>query len=493
MLEASRSALARRPVADSSDHRAALLATAVASLAAWALTRDWIAAAGLFVLWAGWHWLRTAEGSPVLRLAFTFQWIQVTAGMYYYGLSGRRLPAMDWSDYRPMVLIGLGCLVAVLAGLRLGMATARWWPADDRPRPERALGWRSLVTIYAVLLAVTGPVQALAWEVPELTQAILALTYFRVAVLFMMFWQLIRLPAGWCGIVLLLAVEVAFGFTGYFAGFREPLMMAAVALVSIFDSRRVKHWLVLGVLLATMLGTGLMWLSVRTGYREDFESDVFAASRLARAERFIDLSSTWMRSSSPREFVDDLDFFVERLWAVYYPALAVTRVPAVLPYEDGNLLWRAITDTFLPRLLFPDKGTLPSDSDMVIRYSGVWVAGAEQNTSIAFGYAAESYVDFGVPLMFLPIFAWAVLLGIGYQALLRLIRHRDLAVAVVTVIFWLSLYLFERSWAKNLGTFATLVVYLGGATIAADRMLLRFRLRRASPALRGARASPTLS
>src|SRR5262249_62266266 len=104
--------------------------------------------------------------------------------------------------------------------------------------------------------AVTGPARARAWEARGLPQAILALTSFRVAVLFMMFWQLIRLPAGWCGIVLLLAVEVAFGFTGYFAGFREPLMMAAVALVSIFDSRRGKHWLVLWVLRPPQLRSG---------------------------------------------------------------------------------------------------------------------------------------------------------------------------------------------------------------------------------------------
>jgi hypothetical protein len=256
-------------------------------------------------------------------------------------------------------------------------------------------------------------------------------------------------------------------------------MMAAVALVSVFDARRVRHWLVLGLLLATMVATGLMWLSIRTGYREDFESEVFAASRLARAERIVDLSSTWFRNS-PRDLVDDLDSFVERLWTVYYPALAVSRVPDVLPHEDGGLLWRALADTFLPRLLFPDKGVLPSDSEMVIRYSGVWVAGPEQNTSIAFGYAAESYIDFGIPLMFAPVLLWGALLGAAYTALLRIIRHRDLAVAVVTVIFWLSLYLFERSWAKNFGTFATLVVYLGGATIAVDRLLLRLRARRAT-------------
>jgi hypothetical protein len=455
-----------------------IVATAAASGLAWLLTSDWIAAAALWVLWAGWHWLRDPEGPPVLPLAFAFQWVQVTAGLYYYALSGHRLPAMDHSDYQPMVLIGLGCLIALLVGIRIGMLTGRWWPPIPQPESVKPFGWAALISLYLVLLAVTGPVQALAWELPEFTQAILALTYFRLALLFMMFWGLAQRRLGWCRIVLLLAGEIVFGFTGYYAGFREPLMMAAVALMGVFDARRLRHWFVLGLLLVTMFVTGLMWLSIRAGYRQEFEDEVFAESRAVRAERLLDLSSTWVKSDAG-ELRDDLDSFIERLWVVYYPALAVSRVPSVLPHEDGELLWRALRDTLQPRLLFPDKGIQPSDSEMVIRYSGVWVAGAEQNTSVAFGYAAESYVDFGLPLMFLPVLLWGIILGVGYQALLRLIYHRELAVAVVTVIFWLSLYLFERSWTKTFGTFATLMVYLGGAAILADRILLRLRSRRA--------------
>jgi hypothetical protein len=475
LVDVSRPGTGRVPVP------ASLVATGASSVLAWSLTGDWIAAVALWVLWAGWHVLQTDEGPPVLPLAFTFQWVQVTAGLYYYALSGRRLPAMDFSEYRPMVLIGLGCLTALVAGLGVGMIAGRWRRGEHEPRATSPFGWGTLLGLYLLLFAVTGQVQALAWEIPELTQAILAFTYLRFALLFMMFWRLAQRRLGWCWIVVLLASEIAFGFTGYFAGFREPLMMAAVALLGVFDARRVKHWVVLGLLVATMLATGLMWLGIRTGYRQDFENEVFAASRVARAERLVDLSSVWIRSDV-REFMTDLDFLVERLWAVYYPALAVSRVPDVLPHEDGGLLWRAVTDTFLPRFLFPDKGVLPSDSEMVIRYAGVWVAGAEQNTSIAFGYAAESYVDFGIPLMFLPVLLWGVVLGAGYQALLRMIHDRELAVAVVTVVLWLSLYLFERSWAKNFGTFATLMLYLGGVTILADRMLLRLRDKRAGSA-----------
>jgi hypothetical protein len=40
----------------------------------------------------------------------------------------------------------------------------------------------------------------------------------------------------------------------------------------------------------------------------------------------------------------------------------------------------------------------------------------------------------------------------------------------------MSLYLFERSWIKTLGLTVTMMVYLGGATILVDRVLLWARV-----------------
>jgi hypothetical protein len=307
------------------------------------------------------------------------------------------------------------------------------------------------------------------------------LTYIRFALLFLIFRRLSqpRIRLSW--IALLLAGEIALGFTGYFAGFREPMMMAAMVLTGAFDRRRVTHWVVLGALGIAMLFTGVIWMGIRSEYRRDFEDQVFARSREARLDRISALSSKWL-GHSPGEMLSDFDAFVDRLWAVYYPALALDRVPAVTPHEDGEILWAAVVHVLTPRLLFPDKPPVESDSEKVRRYTGMWVAGIEENTSIAFGYAAESYVDFGVPLMFLPVFAYGFLMGMAYHGLLRLIRHHELAIASVTVIFWLSLYLFERSWANMLGLSLTLIVYLGGVTFLVDRLLRSRALTIRAPA-----------
>lgn len=448
----------------------------------WLLTGEPLAAVGLLVLWAGWRWLPRFEGPPVIPLAFTFQWLQVTLGVYYVGLTGRTLPPVLLSDYRPMVAIGLGCMVALILGLRLG---ARPWrpPANlanhfGGARPNRTVPMATLLAAYLVLTASQGPLQALAWQIPLVTQGILAVGFLRLALLFLVYRRLLTPPVRYQPLVLLTGFEVILGFTGYFAGFREPLMILALAMMERFDLRRARHWAALTAVGLIMVTTALLWISIRIPYREDFQLEAFAESRTARLERIGDLSSDWL-DSSREELLDDVDSLADRLWAIYYPALAVSRVPEVVPHEDGRILGAAVRHIVMPRLLFPDKPPLTSDSQMVRRYSGIWVAGPEHGASIAFGYAAESYVDFGVPWMFLPVFVWALFLGWAYRFLShRLILHRELAVALVTVVFWLVLYLFERSWIKTLGFSITLMIYLGATVFLLDRWLLARKRRR---------------
>src|SRR5207244_1369988 len=99
---------------------------------------------------------------------------------------------------------------------------------------------------------------------------------------------------------------------------------------------------------------GFLWLGIRSEYRRDFVHEEFAASRAARVQRITELATDWT-SRSVGDRLHNLDYFVTRLWAVYYPAFAVERVPAVLPHEKGALLWRTIKHVLMPRVFFRDK------------------------------------------------------------------------------------------------------------------------------------------
>ncbi len=446
--------------------RAALVVIAVY------VTGEWVAGAAVAALLLVWWLLSSAEGPPVLALAVTYQWVQVSIGIFYSMLIGEPLEAMVKSDWRTMVLIGLGCVVTLAISLSVGLLFMRNRLSTPESRPALAFSPSVLYAAYGMSLLVTGIVQELAWQYPSITQAILALNFSHLALVFLLARRFTRPIFAWEKLAALMALEVALGFTGYFANFREPLLMGAIALVEVFDRRDSRHWAFFATVVVVLGVSSVVWMNVRGELRRDVDEEI-ETTRLERLDKVRALSEGFF--SQGGDFRDSTTRVVERVWAIYYPALAVERVPSVLPHTNGAIIEGALSHLVTPRFLFPDKDDLPSDSEMVRKYSGMKVASTEENTSIAFGYAAESYTDFGLPWMFLPVLIYGLVMGAAYQTWLTVIRHRELAVSLVTVIFWLSLYLFERSWIKTMGLALTLMVYLGGLSYLIDQYLLTRR------------------
>jgi hypothetical protein len=441
----------------------------IAFAAGWLVFGDWIAGLSFAVLALAWLALPAEEGAPVLALAATMQWVSVTIGYFYHAVTGRDMEATVRADYRSMVLLGLGCVFAMIVGLWCGRKLIQRLPPKPGLRPSHALTFKTLVLVYVVFTAVLGSIALAAYDFGGLAMAILALSYLRLGLLYLLFRRFVARNQ-WYLVGLVLFVEIVMGITGFYAGFREPLIMAALAFLEVFDKRNVRHWASIGVLGTAMATLGIVWIGVRVPYRQRYAEDLkFQNDRSARIDALQAAVNQWM--NQPREgLLEDVDMFIERMWTIYYPALTLERVPLVLPHTGGELMMNTLKYTFEPRLLFPDKPSIQSDSEMVRKYAGVMVAGAEQDTDIAFGYAAESYVDFGVPGMFLPSFVWALFIGVACQLVFREYHHRDMAVSVVTVIGWFSLYLFERSWTKTIGFGGTLLIYAGGLCYILDRL-----------------------
>jgi hypothetical protein len=378
-----------------------------------------------------------------------------------------------------MVLVGLGCITCLAVGLFYGITLMRrrMTPPDDAP--ALVFSDKLLYAAYGGSLLLTGLVQELAWSYPAFTQAILAITFSHLALLFLLTRRFTHPTFQMRKMALVLGIEIGIGFTGYFAGFREPVMMAAIAIFEVFDRRDVRHW-ALAFALGLVLGmSSLIWITARGQLRQEIDEEVVTASRMERFDRARTVSRGIV-TQDMTDYVTASGALIERLWAIYYPALALQRVPQVVAHTNGQIMRNALAHLITPRFLYPDKADLESDSELVRRYAGAQVAGIDQGTSIAFGYAAESYVDYGIPLMFVPVLIFGFLLGLTYQAWLSVITHRELAIALVTVIYWITLYLFERSWVKTLGTSITLMVYLGGLAYLVDQWFLMRRLQQLS-------------
>ena len=114
--------------------RAALVVIAVY------VTGEWVAGAAVACLLLVWWLLGSAEGPPVLALALTYQWVQVSIGIFYSTLIGEPLEAMVKSDWRTMVLIGLGCVVTLALSLSVGLVFMRKQLSAPESRPA-AFKW----------------------------------------------------------------------------------------------------------------------------------------------------------------------------------------------------------------------------------------------------------------------------------------------------------------------------------------------------------------
>lgn len=428
---------------------------------------DWIVLPGFAVLAIGWKYLAREEGSPVIAAAFTYQWAQVMIAILYFAFTGRRIVEMDRSYYRPMVLIGLAAIAAMFAGFFL---TARLPKriVNSARRPNLSPTLSQLVILYVTAVASSGVLEQLAWSLPFLTQALLVLSLIRYVFLYVLVGRLTkpRMQIGW--LLLILLSEVVLGFSGYFANFREPLFVIGVAVLGAMDKRRIANWLLIGVVGLVGIGAAIAWTAVKPVIRKNFMAEASTTQRVGIAMGLI--RPTLLGSTAGFKY--QADRLVSRMWQVYFPALALVRVPSVVPHENGALLWAAIENLLTPRLFFPDKPELQSDSDKVRKYSGIWVAGRETGTSYAFGYTGESYVDFGLPWMFVPIFLYGAGMGLVHRRLRRAIRHPEVRGAVIVVLFWMSMYLFEVSWAIMLGFTITRIIVLGAGAIIVDRLLL---------------------
>ncbi|MGE3340250.1 MAG: hypothetical protein AB7N54_20830 [Alphaproteobacteria bacterium] len=443
------------------------------------LMGSWMHAASLVTLLLIWTQLPKHEGPPVLKLAMTVQWAQVSVGLFYSRLTGEVFPVMETRSYEQMVGIGLGCVLSLTFGLAAGIRIVESRAPAIGDRAEEIVNLKALLVAYVASIGLTTVLTELSFSLPAIRQILTVLSMGRLAVVALVMRRFMRPHPQWVPLVGILAFEVGLGFTGYFSGFKEPMFIFALFLLEAFDRRRASDWVALGAISAGLFLTLTMWMGVRGEYRREYEDELYASSRSERLDRMQALFTDWLDDRNSEQG-SDVWALVDRAWAIYYPALAVDRVPRIQPHTNGALMGAALLHAVTPRFLFPDKAELINDSELVRKYSGVWVAGSEEGTSIAFGYAAEGYLDFGVPIMFLPVLLFGMAMGAVFAGFLRMIHHRELAIALVVCVFWYNLYLYEKAWAKLIGTSVATLVYLGGLTYLIDRYVLTERSKQAS-------------
>ena len=240
------------------------------------------------------------------------------------------------------------------------------------------------------------------------------------------------------------------------------------------------------VLLAALLVFGAAWTSVKNEYRnfltQGERSQTTVVSRSEQLGRLGEL----IGSLSWEDVQEGMEPLFLRIAYVDFFALTMDFVPEYRPHEGGKVWMDSILHVLQPRVLFPDKPVLKSDSEFTMQYTGLFLASDDEGTSISIGYMGESYIDFGVPGMFVPILILGFFWGWMYAFFISHAQSAIFGYAFATALL-IEAYQFEMAGIKLFGGMLMKFMVLSLALY-----FLEPRLRRGSKAGAFPLAGPSL-
>lgn len=183
---------------------------------------------------------------------------------------------------------------------------------------------------------------------------------------------------------------VAWGFSGYFAGFTMYLFIVFIVLLRRNSGRFINMAL---FALFSFLVVGF-WQSVKGDYRYFLASGENSQNVVRGYGESYDFLFDKSKDLQVDEEFDVINSVVSRLSYIEICASVLYNVPRFVPHVFGELFLNAFGNAFKPRFFFPDKRII-DESYKTNRYSSINVSGTEDGTSISLGLISECYVDFG--------------------------------------------------------------------------------------------------
>ena len=373
---------------------------------------------------------------PVLAFAVRYQWLQVSTKVFHADVLGVPVATMfpNAADEEALWL-SLAGLLALSVGMRVGMARLRAGPPGQARAEILHFPIARLFQAYFGLsiLALAG--QGFAFAAGGFAQSLLAGLTLKWFAFFLFSYAVLVKKRGYRWLALAIGLELVVGFTGYFSGFKDVFFVLAIVYLTAearFTARNLARVASLVVLLVVL---GVVWMAVKMPYRKVISGGESAqVVRLDFGERSKVMLHMLLDLDLGR-LADGMEGLAERMAYVDYFGQVVFMVPRVIPFADGELWADAVRHVLTPRLLFPDKPILLSDSELTMRYTASWLGAEEEGTSVSMGYFAESYIDFGRGGMMVVIGAVGLAWGLMYRYfLLRKVPRVYAFAAAVTVL-----------------------------------------------------------
>lgn len=396
-----------------------------------------------------------AEEPPILMLPALFQWSEVAA--YPLTTLWKQVPLGDLSVYAAdldsSAMYGLAGVVALAAGLRLGSLARSGTAFADRLRLEgRYWTYRQVVRVgvSAIVLGYAcGAIASIAGPAREVFGN--AAGVKSVGIFLIAYWCLAN-SRHYGLLVPVMGFEVLFGMTGFFADFKNSILVLVVAVIAARPRLRLADAVAAGLVFGLLVFVATFWSAIKVEYRSMLNKGTGAQVVDIPLEDRVNFILKSLAGVDGEMLADGFDRLIGRHGYIEYLALVMQNVPYGIPHENGQLTMSVFSHITTPRFLFPDKPPLPSDTEVMAKYTGLqntW----DQNTSISIGNLGELYIDFGLVGGLIGEFCIGLLVAFVY----RWLRDKDNCSSILSaglcVMVALPTAYFGTAYIKLIGSF----------------------------------------
>lgn len=349
--------------------------------------------------------------SSVFTFLFLYHLLQIICGVLLYTYSGTDI------NFR-IQNMGMAT-IASLAGLTIMLLPVIYFQ-NKMP----AIGFQNLKIhasllsldktfyLYVIAFFVAGFLSGVRFIYPGLSSTLVTLINLKWFFFLLFAFQVLLKQKRKKEFYFFIALEIVLGFASFFSDFKTVIFYVLVLHLTFMTTVTTKKLII-------SLGLGIMvffavlfWSGVKSEYRiflsKGSGKQSVQVSNNEALNKLYELSNT-----NKSSFETQVSVILSRLQATENFALTIDRVPAIIPYQNGRNWAQTFEFVLTPRIINPNKPVLDF-SQKVTKYTGIEHAGFAQGTSFSLGYFVDSYVDFGLYGMMVPLFLLGIFLGYMY-------------------------------------------------------------------------------
>ncbi len=365
----------------------------------------------------GSYYLQQPYKPSVFTIIFIYHFLQIISGVWQATYLANDI------DYRSDNM-GIATIISLIGLLIMCLPVIYYQNKIPKLNLETLKKYADKLSInktyyaYVIVFFVTGSLNGIRFLLPGYTQFIISIVNLKWFFFILFGFLCLLKNKRKREFYFFIALEFVLGFYSFFSDFKTVLFFVAVLYLSLLSRITIKKMAIASTIAIIGFLGATIWTTIKVDYRIFLNQgsvsqsvEVSQNEALSKLYEITNTKGTKVTSSATEKFLD-------RLQGTFHLAKTMDRVPDIIPYKLGNNWGETFAYVFTPRLFNPNKAQMNS-SEKASKYTGIQYAGREQGTAFSLGYFADSYIDFGLLGMLLPLFLIGLLFGFTYFYFLR--------------------------------------------------------------------------